>query len=294
MLRTSLLALCAFVGAAFAQEPARKIAFDRGGDIWVANLDGKAAKKLTKGSWPDMSPDGTRVAFNTEGESPKEGRIIAIADVATGKRTLLKDVPSDNSFGPRWSPDGKSLLFNILAEGDWQIGFIQADGTGFRFAKKAAAKYRSFYAATFAADGRSFFCHDLDYIYHCALDGTEQQKWKIQDVLEHAGLNSGNAMDVSPDGTKLILDVDMDEDVKRKNWEGPPPSVCVLDVASGKSTRLAPKGVFAWEPRWISDDEYVFIVQAPGENEPSIYRTKVGAKEKTLIAKKARTPSVSR
>jgi hypothetical protein len=44
-----------------------KIAFARGGtDVWIANLDGTAAKKICHGVYPDISPDGARVAFNTQ------------------------------------------------------------------------------------------------------------------------------------------------------------------------------------------------------------------------------------
>jgi TolB protein len=52
----------------------RKIAYDRGGKIFVADVDGTRSKKIAEGAWPEISPDGTRVAFNTEGrreESPR-------------------------------------------------------------------------------------------------------------------------------------------------------------------------------------------------------------------------------
>src|SRR4029077_14693162 len=39
--------------ASLASESQRKIAFRRGGNVWVANLDGTAAKKIVVGSWPN-------------------------------------------------------------------------------------------------------------------------------------------------------------------------------------------------------------------------------------------------
>src|SRR3954463_14484035 len=102
--------------SAFAADAPRKISFDRDGVIWTANADGKSLKKLTKGDLPQISPDGASVAFTTNEPSDKSPvRHIAVADVASGKVSVLKSVPSDNSYGPVWSPDGKSLLFSTFA-----------------------------------------------------------------------------------------------------------------------------------------------------------------------------------
>jgi hypothetical protein len=50
--------------SAFATETERKIAFARGGtDVWIANLDGTAAKKICHGVYPDISPDGAGVVI---------------------------------------------------------------------------------------------------------------------------------------------------------------------------------------------------------------------------------------
>src|SRR6266536_2655719 len=43
----------------------RKIAFERGDNVWIANFDGSDAKKIAAGSLPNISPDATRLGFNT-------------------------------------------------------------------------------------------------------------------------------------------------------------------------------------------------------------------------------------
>jgi TolB protein len=63
----------------------RKIAYERGEKIFVADVDGTHSKKVADGALPEISPDGTRVAFNTEGDAknrPGLERHIAIAAVA--------------------------------------------------------------------------------------------------------------------------------------------------------------------------------------------------------------------
>ena len=43
----------------------RKIAYDRNGKIFVADVDGTHSKKIADGAWPEISPDSTCVAFRT-------------------------------------------------------------------------------------------------------------------------------------------------------------------------------------------------------------------------------------
>ncbi len=123
-----------------SQAAQHKIAYERGENIIVADSDGTHSKKIAEGALPEISPDGTRVAFNTEGDAknrPGPERHIAIADVASGKITVLPNIPSDNCFGPVWSPDGKQLAFSIMADKAWQLGLVNADGSAFRFVKNA-------------------------------------------------------------------------------------------------------------------------------------------------------------
>jgi Tol biopolymer transport system component len=44
----------------------RKIAYERGEKIFVADPDGTHSKKIAEGALPEISPDGTRVAFASQ------------------------------------------------------------------------------------------------------------------------------------------------------------------------------------------------------------------------------------
>src|ERR1700759_5251524 len=96
-LRILLVLLCGVLTVAAENSP-RKLAYEHDRKVWVANFDGSGAKKITAGLFPDISPDGTHVAFNTEEETGTNAwaRHIAVIDLASGKRTVFKDVPSDN------------------------------------------------------------------------------------------------------------------------------------------------------------------------------------------------------
>src|SRR5438477_3354593 len=152
-----------------------------------------------------------RVAFNTEGDAknrPGPERHIAIADVASGKVTVVPNIPSDNCFGPVWSPDGKQLAFSIMTDNAWHLGLVNTDGSGFRFVKNAELKPEAFGASEWARDGKSIFCHDLDNIYHIDLDGNVLKKWELAKILTDASMNGGDRMSISPDGKALLMDVD--------------------------------------------------------------------------------------
>jgi len=49
----------------------RKITYARGDNIFVADIDGAHQKKIATGAWPEISPDGAHVAFNTESDAKK-------------------------------------------------------------------------------------------------------------------------------------------------------------------------------------------------------------------------------
>src|SRR6266853_5310836 len=128
----------------------RKMAYERGENIFVADVDGTHAKKIAAGALPEISPDGTRIAFNTEGDAktrPGPERHIAIADIASGKVTVLPNIPSDNCFGPVWSPDGKQLAFSIMADKAWQLGLVNADGFRVPVCEECRAKARRVWRA---------------------------------------------------------------------------------------------------------------------------------------------------
>src|SRR5438128_9321872 len=147
--------------SALSQAAQRKIAYERGENIIVADSDGTHSKKIAEGALPEISPDGTRIAFNTEGDAknrPGPERHIAIADVASGKVTVLPNIPSDNCFGPVWSPGGSKLAFSIMADKAWQLGLVNADGSAFRFVKNAELRPEVFSASEGAHEDQATIC----------------------------------------------------------------------------------------------------------------------------------------
>ncbi len=274
----------------------RKIAYEHRDNIFVADIDATHPKKIAAGALPEISPDGTRVAFNTDEDSktrPGPEGHIAIADLGTGEVTIFKEIPSDNCFGPVWSPDGSKLAFSIMADKARQLGLVNADGSGFRFVKNSGLRPEAFGAPEWARDGKSIFCHDLDNLYQIDLDGNVRKKWELSKILTDASMNGGDRLSVSPNGKSLLMDVDCGSEHERKNWDGPQPPIEKFDLSGDKAVRVTGKDDFVWEPFWLSGNEFLSIIQKENENEPSIYRMSINGKNPKLLVKHARTPSAS-
>ncbi len=78
-------------------------------------------------SSPNVSPDGQWLAFYFWGNQED---IALVRTDGTGLRTLTDDLHRDRA--PRWSPDGKRILFYSNRSGKYELWTIQPDGSGLR------------------------------------------------------------------------------------------------------------------------------------------------------------------
>jgi serine/threonine-protein kinase len=88
--------------------------YHEGGEIWNLDLaSGKETKLIEEAFAPSFSPDGTRLAFDALWAGPRR---IWVADT-NGRNP--RQITSDSSDAvihaePRWSPDGKRLVFRRI------------------------------------------------------------------------------------------------------------------------------------------------------------------------------------
>ncbi len=271
---------------------AATIAFERNGTIWVAQPDGSKIRKVTPGVYPDISPDGATIVFNTE-EANTTNRQIALTDVATGKVTVIPNIPSDNCFGPVWSPDGRQVAFQMMRGPAWEIGLIQKDGTNFRPLPVRLPKGGEVWQPTWAADGKSLFCHDLETIFQVALDGHILRKWPLTLIGKDVGMSSGSGLAASPDGRYLLMDVDMAADISVKGWDGPPPALWKLDLRSQKLSLVSPMDLLAWSPCWLTDEVILCRGATGAKPKHGLYQLSLKTGEYKLLIPGAGSPSAS-
>ncbi len=285
--------------ATIAAGAPRKIAFGREGQIWVASIDGTAAKKLVSGDSPVFSPDGTRIAFvfyppSADGDDPDSKTQIAVVDVVSGKVTILKDIPSEKCLNPAWSPDGKWIAFQSF-RGDRftrisDLAVVKEDGTGFNVIKKGEEALKSeFNSPCWARDGRSIFYHDMSNIYRLGLDGAMLRQWKVSKIVPVDSMTGGGRIDVSPDGTRLLLTIDYIRDS-----DAPPPSLWSFELSTQKAARLStPKKVWIEEGCWLDNNNILFATGSPDDSRGPVYRMSTDGTNLKRLIKNAHGLSVS-
>lgn len=92
------------------------IAFTYGGDIWVADRDGKNPRQLTTRQATEMrptfSPDGKTIAFSAN----YDGNTDVYTIPATGGQPTRLTWHPDADIVQGWTPDGKTVLFTSRRE----------------------------------------------------------------------------------------------------------------------------------------------------------------------------------
>jgi Tol biopolymer transport system component len=106
-------------GAAVQAAEQPKLAFVRGGNIWIAESDGAKPRQLThshKDRGPAVSPDGKWVAYYSGmGEETGFGQIFLIP-AGGGLVQQFRHPEVQGGEQPVFSPDGKDLLFVGLSD----------------------------------------------------------------------------------------------------------------------------------------------------------------------------------
>ena len=105
-----------------------KIVYEEGRDddlmYWFDLADEEAVNFLGEGSCPDISPDGTMVAFS-KGDEEGDSEIYVMGIQGDEIRHL-----TDNDFEegcPKWAPDGRSLAFSREQDENWDIWVLEVE-----------------------------------------------------------------------------------------------------------------------------------------------------------------------
>ena len=116
--------------------PTSKIIFDSSidGDIdlFTINPDGSDRVNLTNNTGEDfdpvLSPDGTRIAFDSYRDDPDAfvEEIYVMKLDGTGLVRLTNNTADD--YDPKWSPDGTKIIFQSNRTGNYELFIMNADG----------------------------------------------------------------------------------------------------------------------------------------------------------------------
>jgi Tol biopolymer transport system component len=204
MKRAALLAVLLLLAVAQSADAAfpggnGKIAFGGtrdgsqfGQDLWVMSSDGTGSIRLfqsTDTDWsPYWSPDGRRIAFDTNDE------VAVINADGSGAAILTSDLPGPQ-IGPSWSPDGERIAFWTNFPGPPAVWVMNADGSDAHLIREHAGQ------PVWSPDGGRIAYVGLDSDLHTMnTDGTADA------ILTPGSTESESNPDWSPDGSRLVFE----------------------------------------------------------------------------------------
>jgi Tol biopolymer transport system component len=247
-------------------------------DIYRMNADGGGRDQLTtheaNDSSPAVSPDGTRIAFESERDGNTE---IYVMDADGGNQVRLTNDPARDA-APAWSPDGRRIVFTSDRDNraSADIYVMNADGTGV----ERLTNDLSNWAPQFSPDGQRVAVQvNRDVVILNLSDGTRQR-------LTFDPQNGMNPT-WSPDGRRLafVSTRNRRAEIFTMNADGSDPTPLV-SMAAGS----------AIDPRWSPDGTRVAFVMVPmaepgpdGEMRPedvqAIYTIEVASGVVTRLSK---------
>lgn len=171
-------------------------------DIYRYDLDKKSIDRITEGmraAEPDISPDGRNLAVVITSRGSQN---LAMIELGKGSNTVAKQLTHYSDYrvaSPRWSPDGKQLVFTMTDNSGTTSLLLLDVATG--LSKSLASGRSSIATPVWSRDGQKvFYASDENGVFNIfsfSLSGNSA----IQ--LTHL-LSGGFSPDVSPDGTLAI------------------------------------------------------------------------------------------
>ena len=203
-------------------------------------------------AYPQFSPDGTRVAFDSSRSGSRE---VWVCDSDDSNCLKLTSFGGPLGGFPNWSPDGRQIAFDMRPHGEPAIYVVDSMGGQSRRLTEGPV---SEVAPTWSRDGQ--------WIYFASTQGLESQLWKTPSAGGGAAVQvtqgGGVYAQESPDGRFVYYARSVTE-----------PSVWKMPVEGGEESQVLPtllhygtfavreQGIFFVSPRDSAGDSTIELFE---------------------------------
>ena len=252
-----------------------RVAFNRitpeGSLLLAVDASGGTPVQLTTTARPNLdevtwSPDGSRIAFATNGE------IAIVSTDGSGALTMLPLGDATRADSPAWRPpDGREILFRGIEDEGYRLFLGPADGRAEPTPLTAFVEYEfGWYFATFTPDGTQIMTQRDVHAGQCAnlLSLGPGGPRIVDERLTAPCPPTTIAPQLSPDGTRVALAFPQDDQSGR---------IGVVSIDEPGSRKLIGPpdngGIdwgYAWSPdgasliHWLTKEDRIWILDADG------------------------------
>jgi len=217
------------------------------GMLWEMEADGTRQRQLVKGSNPQWSPDGTRIAYLADADG-KEQLWVRYMDAEGAVIQVTRGEESPEDF--RWSPDSRSIAFTmpVADTSHWPIAMPSAP---------AGAKWtpgpRVVNRLQYRADRIGFLSDDWVQLFIVSAEGGVARQvthGNFNIGARSDGIPEGAGLEWLPDGKGILVDGnDAPDAFLHSNLS----NIYAVDVATGAMRRLTTDNGY-WHGPVVSPD----------------------------------------
>jgi dipeptidyl aminopeptidase/acylaminoacyl peptidase len=212
--------------------------------------------RVKGGNNPSLSPDGKKLLITL---FLKDGRRLAVVDLATGKQRQLP-VEGREVYGGSWSPDGSRIAFHHLGGKRWKVGVSKPDGSEFQVLGGQLPEDEDLFLAGWNLKTGEPLAHDMKSLFQLKWDGDVAWSKKLEELFAQPYAASDCQFWVAPDGTTVYGNFEVMED-EIKNIQGPSNYLVQADLNKGSASakRITPKGLHVGQPVLSLDGQSVIF-----------------------------------